>query len=272
MVLIYVNKNQESTKASMVLKLKNAFERENIKYQVITESDFDKKINAEAIFVLGGDGTVLYVSHFACKNQIPIIGINAGKLGFLSEFESYEIEKAVNAFKDGQLNREEKICLSICCEDKNFFALNDVFIQKAYSDDISSLVLDATVNVDGIDVCQIIGDGVVVSTPTGSTAYSLSAGGSVMSPGVNAFSITPLAAHSLNLRPIICSSNSDIRVTVNGDLPANVFADCARIGKLEKGQSFTVKKFNLPTIFLRKNNYNFFNRLVKKFTSNGEQK
>ncbi len=269
-VLIYDNKGKD-VGGLWLAKLKTLLEKDNIAYRVIEDEDLSSKESADALFVLGGDGTILFMTEFASKNSIPLIGINAGKLGFLTEFELYEMEHAVECLKTGKLCRDERATMKVTYKDKIFYALNDVFLQRIYDDKAGSMIVDINVDIDEERVSKFKGDGIIVSTPTGSTAYSLSAGGPILAPRMNAFVVTPIAAHCINHKPIVFSSRSKCDVSIDGRSMAGLFIDGTYIDNMRPGDSFTINKnFNLIT-FLRKEDFNFYRRLAKKLNNNFDE-
>ena len=264
--LIYDNKGKDIN-ASWLKKLIQSLDKAEITARVINDDDLSKDISADVLFVLGGDGTILYLNEFANRNDIPMIGINIGKLGFLSEFESSEIDAAVSLFKSGKMKEDLRITIDVIYNGKTYCALNDAFVQRVYSEDVGCMITEVKVTVDETDTCSYKGDGVILCTPTGATAYSLSAGGSILAPKVEAFSVTPIAVHDFNQRPIVYSSDSNFKFEITGSAPVGLFADGHFIANLKKGDAFIVKKALKPTVFLRKQEFNFFKRLNYKFKS-----
>lgn len=268
MVLIYANKAKDNN-GKYLAKLSSLLQLHNVEYKIVNDEDLSTKINAEAIFVLGGDGTVLFVSEFANRNNVPIIGINAGCLGFLSEFECNDIDEAVDLFLSKDFIVEKKLTISITVNGKIYLAVNDVFAQRYYSAPSNSLISKVSVKIDDNLVNTFKGDGVIISTPTGTTGYTLSAGGAIVGPNVDAISITPICAHSLNQRSILCAANSVVDVIICENSCIDLFIDGRFITKLSSNDSFSITKAEKPTLFLRKTNYDFYNRLQNKFC-NGE--
>ena len=264
-VLIYANRNKDNYE-DWVNELSCILVREGISYEFISQNDFDKKYNADAIFVLGGDGTILAMVDLVNKNQIPIIGINAGKLGFLTEFEKNETEEAVLLFKNGLLKEDKRLTIKTEKDKKVYVSLNDIVIQRIYTGGDTGLVTDLSIDIDKNFVDEISGDGIILSTPTGSTAYSLSAGGSILAPGINALSITPLAAHSLHYRPIVFSADANCEIALRGGSKSGVFIDGKLGFIMEEGDSISVTKHSSETVFLRRENYNFYKRLSDKLS------
>ena len=262
-VLIYNNKGKDANEVCLK-KLTESLINQSIEYKIIEDKDLSLSYNVDAIFVLGGDGTLLYLNEFVNKNEIPVIGINTGKLGFLSEFERDEVVTSVELLKKGELNKDFRSAIEVVYEGKTYVALNDAFVQRVYTEETGCMVTDVNVSINGIDISNVKGDGIIISTPTGATAYSFSAGGSILAPDVNAFIITPIAAHAFNQRPIVYSADAEYKVTITGRAFVGLFADGKFIGNLQKGESFIVKKAKNQTVFLRRKDFNFFKRLRQK--------
>ena len=262
-VLVYDNKEKDGDKVCLS-KLNELLDLANIEHVLITDEDLSGNFDADAIFSLGGDGTILWLVEFANRNQIPILGINVGKLGFLSEFERDEIEQAVTLLKNGELKTDERLTLKVSVKNEVYYALNDAYIHRIYTKEAGCLTADVNVTVNNVLAGKMRGDGVVVCSPTGSTAYSLSAGGPILSPEVSAFSITPIAAHGLGNRPIVCSSDAQCTLEIIGKTTASLFVDGRCLCEIKAGDVVTINKANNVTKFLRKDNYDFYNRLSVK--------
>ncbi len=264
-VLIYVNKSKESALSSAE-KLKTILDLKKIEYSVIDEPDLNKKIDgANALFVLGGDGTILKVTSFCIENDLPIIGVNTGKMGFLSEFEPEEMENAVDLLLSGDFIKDERITLVSEYKGIRYIALNDCVIQRTYSDSTSDLVVTLEVSIDDNKVDKIKGDGVIISTPTGSTAYSLSAGGAILAPGINAFSVTPISSHSLLSRPVIYSAEVVCKIRSVSDNSALVI-DGKPVAHIKNGDTVKTYKGDKGIVFLRKKNSDFYRKLSEKLS------
>ena len=261
-VLVYVNKLKD--KNSEILNgLLTCLNSRDIEYSVIDNNKDVIDVDYSAMFVIGGDGTILCTTELAVKNNIPIIGINAGKLGFLSEFEQNEIEDAVSLFIKGELRNDVRSILNVSFNGENFMALNDVVIQRIYNKD-GAMTISLDVSIDNDKTDTIRGDGVIVATPTGSTAYSLSAGGAILAPGINAFSITPIAAHSYSQRAVVYSSSSTCKIILNEGDSAGLFVDGKLVSKVSQGGEAIITKHEKNVVFLRKKDTSFFKRLAFK--------
>jgi NAD+ kinase len=169
----------------------------------------------DVIVVLGGDGTLLSVARAVGDLGVPILGVNLGGLGFLTATTLDEMMPALEAFLDGRMVVEERMMLGARvrrsgASDREFFALNDVVIMKS----AMSRIIDLSVSVDGQLATAYRADGLIISTPTGSTAYSLSAGGPILFPTMDALVLTPIASHTLTNRPIVLPGTQRIQVTL----------------------------------------------------------
>ncbi len=268
-VLVYGNKEKDvggKCKDELVsLLVKN-----DINYSILEDDMIYNQMQADALFVIGGDGTILFLAEFANKNSIPIIGINVGKLGFLCEFEKNEIELAVEGVKNNNLLKDSRTMLSINCNNNTFYALNEVYIQRIYDPNIGNTVADIKVEIDKSFVSKYLGDGTIISSPTGSTAYAFSLGAPILSPTSNTFTMTPIAAHTFNQRPIVYSDDSVCSISISGKAQVGVFVDGRLVGNLSQNNQLLVSKVDKKLLFLRKKEYNFYKRLCKKLIMPGD--
>ncbi len=205
----------------------------------------------ECVIVLGGDGTLLQAAHDLEDRNIPILGINMGTLGFLAETELSELKEALQLLAEDKYRIEEHMMLAVRLPEREVpvripDALNDVVITRSGF----SRVIHIEVSVNGELVNDYRGDGVLISTPTGSTGYNLSAGGPILTPASRMMVITPICAHSLNARSIVVSAEDTVRVrvltskktqneeaiaTIDGSFAVNLKAeDCLEIGRAQK--------------------------------------
>ncbi len=168
-------------------------------------------------FVIGGDGTILKTARFYAKFQTPVFGINLGRLGFLSQSSKEDIETSVDKVLAGKFIVDERILL----QSGNYTALNDFVLKCASMGRTSKFVL----KINDKPVCDYLADGIIISTPTGSTAYGLSAGGPVLTPSLNAFVIVPICPHTLTARPLVISDSEKITVCVDEAKEHYLYAD-----------------------------------------------
>lgn len=179
------------------------------------------------VFVIGGDGTILKVARFYAKFHTPVFGINLGRLGFLSQSSQSEIEQSVEKILGNNFYTENRIML----QSGNYNALNDIVIKGALAGRTSSFSL----KINGQTLCDYLADGIIIATPTGSTAYGLSAGGPVVSPHLNAFVIVPICPHTLTARPLVIPD--DEIITICGTDPNSKYlfsADGQEFSEFEK--------------------------------------
>lgn len=163
----------------------------------------------DAMVALGGDGTLLRSAQFAIAHGIPLLGVNLGRVGFLTESEFSELESAAAQLAKGEFELEKRMLLKVQVnDDEPYLALNDAVVSRGGHSRL--ITIDAHISKDQIG--RYIADGVIVATPTGSTGYSLSAGGPIISPGVPCMVITPICAHSLQHRPVVVPDSANVHL------------------------------------------------------------
>jgi NAD+ kinase len=217
--------------------------------------------DADLIITVGGDGTLLRAAAIAVEAGIPLLGINTGRLGFLTEFDEDDrrIGELPQLVERGLLI-EERVALQATYGGELFFALNDVVVRKG----ISRLV-PFGLRLGDEEAAHIPADGICVATPTGSTAYFLSAGGSIISPHVEAFGIVPLLPHTLFSRPIIVPASTIVMVTCDSEVDrAHLECDGEVVGDLAPGSSVVIERHPRNVRFARTQPLNFFERLEEK--------
>lgn len=219
----------------------------------------------DVLFVLGGDGTILNVAAACANYGVKIIGINYGHMGFLAEFEPDKLGEAIALVKSGKYLTQKRSMLEVSCGEKVFYALNDVVLQRSTGGENFSNTVNVHAEIDGNTVDNFSSDGIIVSTPTGSTAYSLSAGGSVLTPDISAFILTPICAHSLHSRPVVFSDSSELKLQpFDVYSPLIMLVDGKPVAKVAEGETVTVKKAEKCVTFITKDDKNFFNKLLIK--------
>ena len=267
-VLLYVNpeKDNKGEYFNLIGNLLKGFDIECLSlsdpFYKQDLSDINKS-TFSAIISIGGDGTILGRTSDAIALDMPILGINAGKLGFLTEFELSEAETAIRLLKDGELVKDERAVAEIEFNGTVYYALNDAVILRSYEEN-GSMTVTVGVTIGNAALKNTIGDGIIVSTPTGSTGYSLSAGGAVLAPGINAFCLTPIAAHSLLSRSVVFSSEKTCKLTVKDGAVSSLYIDGKLVSKVNKNQTVTVSRAPKNVAFLRRKDFDFFGLLNKK--------
>lgn len=258
-IAIIVNpskRNSEETSAKIQSELAKFA---SVDFFVTTDIDFDTK--CDLFFVVGGDGTLLRVVPKAIKDNVPIICFNTGKVGFLAEVNTFsEIESSIKRILSGDYTTEERHVLEVVHKDNHYYALNDACVLK----DGTSNVIRATISSGGKTVSSFACDGVLVSTPTGSTAYSLSAGGPILSPSVHAMLLTPICAHVLFSRPMVFDGNEILSITATTPNTAQIVVDGKAVTEFSTSDSITAT-LSIKTVKLIKlYDESFYTKLQKK--------
>ncbi|MBQ7156599.1 MAG: NAD kinase [Bacteroidaceae bacterium] len=241
------------------------FLRDNLKInippcEVIKDDDF----TADFVVCMGGDGTFLDVASKVGNKGIPIIGINTGRLGFLASFTPEQIEATIEDIYQGNYTVEKRSALHLSCDEMELkgypYALNEVAISKH---DISSMIsIHTSINDEYLTTYQA--DGLIIGTPTGSTAYSLSVGGPIIVPQSNTISLTPVAPHSLNMRPIVLCDNSEITLRVESRSRRFLISLDGRSESYPENIHLRIRKAPYMVNVVVRPEQNFFSTLRKK--------
>ena len=252
--------------------------RAHVSNQVLTASSLDnvkvldtdcKMTDLELVVVLGGDGTILKAAEIVREHSIPLMGINLGHVGFLAESEREEFAEAVHRVVERDYEIKERLTLDVVVivdgnEVFRTWALNEATVEKSASE----RMLEVIVEVEGHPLSSFGCDGIVMSTPTGSTAYAFSAGGPVVWPSVDALLVVPISAHALFARPLVVKPDAMVAVEVlrrsSGD--GVLWCDGRRSWQLPTGARVEVTKSKTPVKLARLRSSTFTDRLVKKFS------
>jgi len=258
-VALYVDVDRENARA-LAQRVGAGFEEAG--YHITSVGEGNALNDAALLITIGGDGTLLRAARLAVDRGVPIIGINTGRLGFLTECD--EGDPAIDELPDlveRGLFIEERIALRALYDGREYFALNDVVVRKGGV----SRIVPFGLCLNDEQAAHIPADGICVATPTGSTAYFLSAGGSIISPQVDAFGIVPLLPHTLFSRPLIVSAASTIIITSDSELVhANLECDGDVVSDLAPGASVVIDRHPRPVRFARIKRLRFFERLEEK--------
>ena len=222
---------------------------------------------AELVIAVGGDGTLLYAARLVARNAVPLIGVNRGRLGFLTDVMPQDMLPAVDAALEGRLEQDQRPLLSARLQRSSgevaqAFALNDVVMQK--HDTGRTLDFETRINQNFVNTHD--GDGIIVASPTGSTAYALSCGGPIIEPHLMALVIVPICAHTLSDRPIVLAANSVVEVTLleRPDTQANVTCDGALLGEISPGDRLEVTTASERVTLLHPNGHDYYKLLRSK--------
>ena len=228
----------------------------------------DREIgNAEMVICFGGDGTILHMAKAATKQDIPILGVNIGTMGFMAELESSELDKLA-LLAEGNYRLDSRMMLDVTIQrDRDIIyhdiCLNDVVITKG----AVARIVHLQVKCDGVCALESGGDGVIISTPTGSTAYNFSAGGPIVEPDARNIIITPICAHEVGSRCIVASDRRTVTVEMVHNARRNAYlsADGGRAVRLNMGDVAIVKKSKLETKLVRLKDRSFYDVVSAKF-------
>lgn len=270
---IGININTSKDKSGKILNyLIKSMYNEDKEVQIYTFKNSqglkDKTVSEiDAFIVLGGDGTILNTARLLCRYDIPILGINTGHLGFLTDVEANNVSYAVKSLFGGEYIIEDRMMLKCSLNTQNdkkeYYALNDVVISKG----ILARILTYDIVIDDKTYMEFTADGVIVSTPTGSTAYSLSAGGPIIYPTLSLLSITPICPHSLGFRTLVIDKKSSICIEID--------KNCESVFLTLDGQE-NIELKDIPKVYIsaspfackliKLKNYDYFDILRKKIT------
>ena len=234
----------------------------------VVPASCDASEGCELVVVVGGDGTILRAAEYARESGTPLLGMNLGHVGFLAEADPEDVEHTIGAIIGRRYRAEERLTVDVSVyRDKELvattWALNEASVEKA----ARQRMLEVVVEIDGRPLSRWGCDGVVCSTPTGSTAYNFSAGGPIVWPGVEALLIVPISAHALFARPMVVAPTSVLAVEVlaNTDGAGVLWCDGRRTFDLPPGARIEVRRGHAPVRLARLHEAPFTDRLVAKF-------
>lgn len=252
-----------SVEAVMEESVKGLFQGEKVaflpKEECLSTSDL--------ILSIGGDGTILHIAQDAVRYDLPVLGINAGRVGFLTSLEQEEIS-SLHRLITGEYQTEERMLIETKVGNDHIFAINDIVLTRG----ANARIVDIEVLCEDKSLYTLRGDGVILSTPTGSTAYAMSAGGPVVDPAIQCFSLTPICPYSLFNRPILFSPERTVTLRakqINNDGQLMLSADGAEGIPIAAGQSVTVVRSDKVLKLIRFSEKGFYQVLNKKLMLGG---
>lgn len=274
----YRDKNFQTVRAAMqILKEAGIQSRLCLPFEVDRSYDLPKDLrfsrldrelqNAEMVICFGGDGTILHMAKAATRKGIPILGVNIGTMGFMAELENTELDQLAR-IAEGDYSLDNRMMLDVTVQrDRDIIfhdiCLNDVVVTKG----AVARIVHLEVKCDGVRAMESGGDGVIVSTPTGSTAYSLSAGGPIVEPDACNILLTPICAHDVGSRCIVTSDKRVVTVEMVRNARRNAYlsVDGGRSIRLNMGDVATIKKSHLETKLVRLKDRSFYDVVNAKF-------
>jgi len=222
---------------------------------------------SDLTIVLGGDGTLLNAARSLAQYNVPLVGVNMGRLGFLADISPQQVTEKLTAILDGQFQSEERLMLRATVTRDGVpisegIAFNDVVVHKWEE----ARMLEFEVGVDQYFVNTQRADGLVIATPTGSTAYALSGGGPILHPTLDAIVLVPICPHTLSLRPLVVASEHQVRITISehGHASAQVTCDGHISLGVEAGDTILVKRYEHKVTLIHPTDYNYYDVLRAK--------
>lgn len=261
---IVVDRLQENNYEFLINdSLKNSFpiDPANVEFFASAEKVAE---TCDVLISLGGDGTMLSTAYIAHQYDKPVLGINLGKLGFLAEVDIKGIEQLFNDIKNSRYSIEERIVLVGKCNDgscNEFFAVNDLVIDKG----AWPKMIELTISVEEEYVTTFSADGLIVATPTGSTGYSLSVGGPIVSPKAEVITLSPISPHSLTMRPLVLPSNGKIYIKAESmHTKVQINCDGQRVMEFTPPLNIIISKSEKPLRLIHMDSVNYFEILRSK--------
>ncbi len=234
---------------------KAAFDKD---FELISCEEENERIKeCDFVIAAGGDGTFLRAASVVYKLKLPILGVNLGGLGFLTDIRKEEIDKIFEDLIHENYEIQERFILKANWKNQDNIAVNDVVFS---STDIR--VIDLDIYINGSFVTQLSGDGLIIATPTGSTAYSLSSGGPIVKPGTEAIVVTPISPHTFTFRPIVIDNHS--RILIKARKKCRLIFDGQNLITLDSGEEVSVEKNKETLKVVKFENWNYFDILRKK--------
>lgn len=245
---------------ALVDVLKNFLQKRSVAYEVLTKPQEADLAIFDVIIALGGDGTLLNAARLASKVQVPIFGVNVGHLGFLTEVETDGLFPALEKLLKGDYKLEKRMLIDAEVSRAGekigtYSALNDFVVTRG----TFARIIDLSIFIDDQHVTDYVADGIIIATPTGSTAYSLSAGGPIIEPLLESICITPICAHSLSSRSVLARPHSRVCVRLNrAREEAMLTIDGQQGFPLQTGDQVTIRKAKRSAIFVKLSGRGFF--------------
>ncbi|MDE0518767.1 MAG: NAD(+)/NADH kinase [Bdellovibrionales bacterium] len=267
---LIIYRNELSNIIQIVKQAEHWFEKQKIRTYSFSQSSLSKgsflDTDIDLVLVLGGDGTYLQAVQHISNYSVPFLGINMGSLGFLTVHKQDSLVSCLKSVIQGKMISEERslIDVSVYQEDNQenkYLALNDMVIERG----TFSHLIDISITIQNENIYSVKADGVIISSPTGSTAYNLAAGGPILHPQVNSFAITPICSHSLTNRPVIVPDTYEMLFKINNNnQSAFLTIDGKKQAQISNKHSVKMRKSTMKHLTLRQTNHNDFLLLKDK--------
>ncbi len=255
----------QSKQLNVFLETKTAKHLTNTQLPVFSDDQLGS--SCELLIIVGGDGSLLSAARIAVAHNTPVVGINRGRLGFLTDIKPNQIQEKITAILEGNYHEENRFFLEarIACKDapkKHCIALNEISLTQGNC----TKMIEFEVYIDDKFVCTERSDGMIISTPTGSTAYALSGGGPILHPTLNAIVLVPIFSHTLSSRPIVIDGDKCIKIVISENTPGNprISCDSQNYFNISPCGSVSINKFSKYLRLLHPMDYDYFETLRSK--------
>lgn len=235
--------------------------------QVLRDHGFTISKNPDFVIALGGDGTLLSAANLYGKKQIPILGVNIGGLGFLTDVTFQQLPQTLSEIKKKKFKIEKRMALQAHFDRTILYALNDLTISTR----IPGRVVEFSAVFNREYICRFVADGMIIATPTGSTAYSLAAGGPIIPPYTEAIIVTPISPHTLSVRPIVLPADTKIEIEVGKKGKGVLVADGQRSKSVTTGHVIKFRKAHYYVKLIKPLHTTFFDTLREKMQWGGRE-
>ena len=223
------------------------------------DDDVPNKAEDTAIVAVGGDGNFIRTAQVACQRKLPLFGVNCGRIGFLTEWTEERFPEALTMLRDGTYRIEERAMLAVALNGEHQRdCFNDLLVYKHSFSGVTQI----SVMINGHEIGELFGDGLVIATPNGATGYSLSAGGPILADGLQAMLVTPICAHTLHFRPVVCSQDSSVSITM--EAKGVLAADGDRFRTVSRGDRITVTRSDRVTKLITFRDRSLFRLISEK--------
>ena len=253
---------KRGVQAVLFEEMANAMQFSKI-FETFSNKDDLKEKKVDLFFTFGGDGTIVNSLLYVQDLEIPVVGVNTGRLGFLASFSREGVFLELDDIVKGDVKISKRSVIEVVAPKEGMlfpYALNDISVSR--KETTAMITVDSYINGEFLNIFW--GDGVIISTPTGSTAYSLSCGGPIITPNNENFVITPIAPHNLNVRPLIVNDDVEIRLKVKSRVPEYSLSLDSRLFHMDTDVEVILRKANFQISLIHPNNLSFYETIRQK--------